>query len=225
MAKTRISKAVGGTALAALACAMTAALASGLSRQIDIAWIAADYPVRIAFADIEQAQSARRQVAGPAFTLLAGDDPHAIETETADVPARKEDAGKRPELTALPSASAAAPPLTSEDRTPPVRRFQIAGGHEVMEMDFHLARAAPLGATQISKDVFRGGKRIGQVDMTVDGGARIFVSRESLQALFPDALRGAAMGDGTTIPLAVVRDHGIDLRYDPVGDVMVAGVS
>ena len=224
MERRRLGKGLawGGGALA-LCCALAFALWVAGHPVARIAGIR-DYPVRLVLAEV-----------GPPVRFAIG---NAVSVEDAAPPAIEEEAElaiseaneseriSRADIgssfaflrTPAPVAerSEAAPP------PPPVRRFTLGGQHEVMEMDFHLARAAPAGATLIRKDVFRAGQRIGEVELTIDGGARIFVSRASIERLFPDRL---GTGEGDTIALAAMRERGIDLRYDPVGDVMVASAS
>ena len=97
---------------------------------------------------------------------------------------------------------------------------QLGEGIVMLRSDFRLEAAAAQGETvAVRLPLFRNGEQIGELDLEIDQSARIFADGAQLEHLFPHA----QFASGRPISLADLRDRGVDLRYDPVGErILVA---
>jgi hypothetical protein len=117
-----------------------------------------------------------------------------------------------------PAATGDAPsPLTSPSSRDPGNL--AAGG--IMPVNFDIAGPADFDATlQVEKTVTFNDRPLGQLTVRIDEGARVYVSTAEMSEMFPEGLRPPGSWQ-EFVSLRQVRDAGIDLRYDPMADLLV----
>lgn len=109
--------------------------------------------------------------------------------------------------------------LTSDDETLPLNsiRFDL---EELTERAV-AERAIADGQIRVQKSVFSGGSELGTLSITVDRYAQLFASKSDLEALLPQSNALSSVGEGTLVSFTRLRQSGINLRYDPVSDLII----
>lgn len=78
------------------------------------------------------------------------------------------------------------------------------------------------GSVEVKKPLFSGGKLLGAIAIAVDGHAQVFVKKAALSGLLSNdasiSPKLARLPDGDLISLRSLRDHGINLKYEPISD-------
>lgn len=91
----------------------------------------------------------------------------------------------------------------------------------VMNVDFDLARqGAQPGDLEVSKDVVLDGRRLGSLHVSIDQASRLYIAGDDLARMLPGELQAAVGAGGEFRSFEEIRAGGIDIRYDPVRDVL-----
>ena len=108
-------------------------------------------------------------------------------------------------------------PVTRVEAAPPPP--VVAG---VMSLDFDLgAGPSGPGAIQVEKAVRYAGRNLGKIGIRIDASSSIYVSKADVLRVLPEAHRPDRALEGDFVALSILRTSGVNLRYDPSGDVMV----
>ncbi len=100
--------------------------------------------------------------------------------------------------------------------------FSIAGGHDVMALNFDLAaEQRQSGRPSFTKDLYVGRQVAGAVDFQIDGLGRILVAVEQLDPQLQDRVNTSGDRQDRPLTLDELRIAGLDLRYDPLRDAFV----
>ena len=103
---------------------------------------------------------------------------------------------------------------------------QSASGLPVIQVDFDLARqGAQPGDLSVSKEVIRDGRRLGSVNVAIDQASGLYIAGDDLARLLPGQFRSAIQPGGELRSFEQLRAGGIDIRYDPVRDVLEISTS
>lgn len=105
----------------------------------------------------------------------------------------------------------------------PVETVKL-GSHDVMKLDFDLTPPADDmsdGLVIVRKQVVAKDRSLGSVSIAIDQASRLYLARDEVAGLLPE--RAAAIGglDQKRVPIARLRELGVDLRYDPVSDQLI----
>ena len=134
------------------------------------------------------------------------------------------------DLAASPGETPAEQDLASSDLAPSSPSNDSLAG-----LSFNLAdiagaesRATPGedGQIEVRKSLISNGQDLGTLTVTIDKYAQLHATPGELRGILtePDNLAGLnRVGNAQLVSFARLRDTGIDLRYDPVSDVIVLG--
>ena len=142
-------------------------------------------------------------------------------------------------VTTEPAARAGALPISGRTsfasafadlfRREPEHKPVMIGGIKLLASDFNLAKADALGsALEISKPVHADGARKGEVALRIVNDTTILIDSEVVAGLLDDEANRAKVASlarnsssGRFIEFNSLRSAGIDVRYDPIRDIVV----
>lgn len=130
-----------------------------------------------------------------------------LETEEASEDAAPVDVTGADDPQVAPAVEEAPPLLLSE-------------GRRVLGVSFDLAAADSPDDLQVTKTVRLNGQALGDVNLSIDRQSRLHVSSEDLGHLLPDNILARFDTDGGYIGFDELRAGGLDIRYDPLDDVI-----
>lgn len=167
-----------------------------------------------------------------------------INFDFSDIPLRSEANSDREEQDALVLALASSPDesaldaaevqdLPIVDEEPSVsRRMSLAfadlpeaesvGGRRMLNVSFDLgARGVRAGDLEVSKQVNLDGRSVGTVGVVIDQYSQLHVSTADLSEVLPAELFTQITAEGDYVAFDALRTSGINVRYDPVNDILV----
>lgn len=108
-----------------------------------------------------------------------------------------------------------------EGRASPRVSGNSASGLPLINVDFDLARqGAQPGDLAVTKEVMLDGRRLGSVNISIDQASGLYIAGDDLARLLPGEFRSAVQSGSGLRSFEQLRAGGIDIRYDPVRDVL-----
>lgn len=178
----------------------------------------ANYPIRIDLGEVqvatEQRDLAQRRAASSQGTNLSGE----ILVNPLLVPSVE--SGEQAALTPLPGESGADQSGAPSATTTLITRN--SGLQGIMAIEFDLEGGPNSSSTvATSKDVQHQGEVIGQIGIRVDNNSAIYVAREDVLRIVPSVPAEVQRLEEDFILISTLRNAGVNLRYDPIGDRLV----
>jgi hypothetical protein len=98
----------------------------------------------------------------------------------------------------------------------------LADRQRLLDVDFDLgAQGTRAGDLQIGKPVSLNGRRVGVVAVSIDRNSQLHLSAADLGAVLPEGQAARLPAAGGFVSFDALRASGFDIRYDPVGDVLM----
>lgn len=169
----------------------------------------------------------RSEVKTPAYVQRASIPPHPEEALARALISSRGELAIAEELPSLSGSSATdladavGVPDVADEAGMPAQATVLPDGQTLLRINFDLGEASTLSEElEISKPIRLNGRALGVASLSIDQQSRLHVSSQDLSDLLPADLF-ARIDTGTNyIGFDDLRAGGLDVRYDPVTDVI-----
>lgn len=76
------------------------------------------------------------------------------------------------------------------------------------------------GDIEVGKAVSLNGRRVGTINVSIDQNSQLHLSSADLSQFLPEEIYARLREEGDFVTFDTLRRNGLDIRYDPVGDML-----
>jgi len=97
----------------------------------------------------------------------------------------------------------------------------LANGQRLLDIDYDLnVDGLRPGDIEVGKAVSLNGQRVGMINVSIDQNSQLHLSSADLSQFLPEEIYARLREEGDFVTFDTLRRNGLDIRYDPVGDML-----